>query len=67
MKESLYKVDKDDDWFPGKQYGEKRGRKRVLTGAKAAAIERSAEAHKAKGREVAAAANATDATSVSVL
>ena len=27
VKEFLYKVDKDDDSFPGKQYGERRGRK----------------------------------------
>lgn len=49
VKEFLDKVDNDDEWFPGKQYGEKRGRKRVLTGPKAVAIERCAKAHKAKG------------------
>ena len=52
VKQFLDKIDEDDDWFPGKQYGEKRGRKRVLTGAKALAIERCAKAHKAKGGEV---------------
>ena len=52
VKGFLNKVDKDNEWFPGKQYGEKRGRKRVLTGAKALAIERCAKAHKAKGGEV---------------
>ena len=34
VKEFLEKVDTDQEWFPGKQYGEQRGRKRVLTGAK---------------------------------
>ena len=52
VKEFLYKVDTDDEGFPGKQYSEKRGRKRALTGAKAVAIERSAKAHKANGGEV---------------
>ena len=48
MKDFLDKVDNDAEWFPGKQYGEKRGRKRVLTGPKAVAIERCAKAHKGK-------------------
>ena len=52
VKDFLDKVDEDDDWYPGKQYGEKRGRKRVLTGAKAEAIARSAQAHKAQGGDV---------------
>ena len=52
VKEFLEKVDTDQEWFPGKQYGEQRGRKRVLTGAKALAIEGCAKAHKAKGGEV---------------
>ena len=52
VKEFLEKVDTDQEWFPGKQYGEQRGRKRVLTGAKALAVERCAKAHKAKGGEV---------------
>ena len=29
----LAKIDNDEDWYPGKQYGEKRGRKRDLRGA----------------------------------
>ena len=40
------RIDNDAAWFPGKQYGEKRGRKRVLTGAKASALCRSAKAIK---------------------
>ena len=52
VKEFLDKVDKDDELFSGKQYCEKRGHKRELTGAKSATIERSAKAHKAKGGEV---------------
>ena len=27
MKELLGKIDNDEDWYPGKQYGEQRGRK----------------------------------------
>ena len=46
------KLDDDDDWFPSKQYGKQRGRKRVLTGVKAAAICRSAKALKRSGAEV---------------
>ena len=49
VKDLLAKIDADDEWFPGKQYGEKRGRKRVLTGEKALAVERSANACKANG------------------
>ena len=32
--EFFSKVDKDPEWFPGKHSGQKRGRKRVLRGAK---------------------------------
>ena len=46
------KFDNDDDWFPGKQHGQQRGRKRVLTGVKAAAVCRSAKALKRSGAEV---------------
>ena len=45
----LMKMDADEDWFPGKQYGEKRGRKRVLTGVKALAVANCAQSKKAKG------------------
>ena len=30
VKELLAKIDEDGEWFPGKQYGAKRGRKRQL-------------------------------------
>ena len=46
------RIDNDAAWFPGKQYGETRGRKRVLTGAKASALCRSAKAIKRSGGEV---------------
>ena len=49
VKELLAKIDEDEDWFPGKQYGAKRGRKRVLTGAKALAIVNCAMAKRKKG------------------
>ena len=49
VKDLLHKIDKDDDWYPGKQYGEKRGRKRVLQGAKALAIANCARSKKARG------------------
>ena len=45
----LAKIDNDEDWYPGKQYGEKRGRKRVLRGTKALAIARCAQSKKARG------------------
>ena len=51
MKKLLDKIDDDKEWFPGKQYGEQRGRKRVLTGAKASAVCRSAKAIKTNGGE----------------
>ena len=49
VKELLAKIDSDEDWYPGKQYGEKRGRKRVLRGAKALAVARCAQSKKAMG------------------
>ena len=49
VKELLGKIDNDEDWYPGKQYGEKRGRKRVLRGAKALAVARCAQSKKARG------------------
>ena len=51
VKKLLQKIDEDGDWFPGKQYGEKRGRKRVLVGPKATAIASSAKAQKTSGGE----------------
>jgi len=51
VKQLLDKIDGDDDWFPGKQYGERRGRKRVLQGAKATAVAASAKAQKTGGSE----------------
>ena len=58
------RIDSDDEWFPGKQNGEKRGRKRVLSGAKASAVCRAAKAIKSAGSEVTyplVCANATQA------
>ena len=49
VKELLDKIDSDTDWYPGKQYGEKCGRKRVLRGAKALAVARCAQSKKAMG------------------
>ena len=49
VKVLLHKIDNDGDWYPGKQYGEKRGRKRVLQGAKALAIANCAQSKKARG------------------
>ena len=49
VKELLAKIDNDENWYPGKQNGEKRGRKRVLRGAKALAIARCAQSKKAMG------------------
>ena len=49
VKDLLAKMDADEGWYPGKQYGEKRGRKRVLTGDKALTVERSAKECKANG------------------
>ena len=52
VRKLLEHIDADDEWFPGKQRGEKRGRKRVLTGGKAAALCRAAKAIKRSGGEV---------------
>ena len=52
VRQLLERIDNDKAWFPGKQYGEKRGRKRVLTGAKASALCRSAKRIKRSGGEV---------------
>ena len=49
VKDLLQKIDDDEGWYPGKQYGEKRGRKRVLQGVKALAVARCAQAKKARG------------------
>ena len=49
VKVLLHKIDNDGDWYPGKQHGEKRGRKRVLRGAKALAVARCAQGKKAMG------------------
>ncbi len=51
VKQLLDKVDEDGDWFPGKHYGERRGSKRVLVGAKATAVATSAMAQKARRAE----------------
>jgi hypothetical protein len=47
----LAKTDEDKEWFPGKHYGEKRGRKRVLVGVKATAVATSAKAQKTRGAD----------------
>ena len=49
MKELLGKIDSKEDKYIGKQYGEKRGRKRVLRGAKALAVARCAQVKKEMG------------------
>ena len=49
VKDMLANMDADDDWFPGKIHGKRRGRKRVLRGPKAAAVARSAKALKLRG------------------
>ena len=51
VKRLLERIDGDDDWFLGKQYGARRGRKRVLVGVKAVALCKSAKAIKASGGE----------------
>ena len=48
----LMKMDADEEWFPGQQYGEKRGRKRVLTGVKALAVANCAQTKTAKGGDL---------------
>ena len=45
------KMDNDSDWFPGKHCGEKRGPKRVLSGAKRAAVASAAKRLKREGQE----------------
>ena len=49
VKELLGKIDNNEDWYPGKQHGEKYGCKRVLRGAKAVAVARCAQGKKARG------------------
>lgn len=51
MKEFFQKVDTDPEWFPGKHSGQKRGRKRVLRGAKRGAVVAAAKRLKAEGQE----------------
>ena len=51
VKQFFEKVDGDDAWFPGKQYGASRGRKRVLRGPKATAVASSAKTQKTGGCE----------------
>ena len=45
------RIDNDPDWYPGKQSEEKRGPKRILTGAKAGAIVSAAKRLKSQGTE----------------
>ena len=45
----LMKMGGGEDWFPGTQYGENSGRKRVITGVQALAVANCARAKKAKG------------------
>ena len=52
VSELLGKMDETEEWFPGKQLGEKRGRKRVLVGGKASGVCRAAKAIKANRGEV---------------
>ena len=52
VRKLLEQIDADPEWYPGKQRGEKRGRKRVLVGTKVTAVCRSAKAIKRAGGEV---------------
>ena len=45
------RIDEDDEWWPGKTYGRKRGRKRALSGLQRATIARSAMRMKKQGDE----------------
>ena len=49
VEELLGKIDSKEDKYIGKQYGEKRGRKRVLRGAEALAVARCAQVKKEMG------------------
>ena len=49
VKSMLAIMDADNEWFPGKLRGQRRGRKRVLRGPKATAVARSAKALKLRG------------------
>ena len=51
IKEFFDKIDCDPDWYPGKHNGEKRGPKRLLTGAKRTAIASAAKRLKSEGNE----------------
>ena len=51
IRKLLLKIEKDDDWYPGKVYGEAPGRTPALSGTARACIKRSAEAMKAKDLE----------------
>ena len=51
IQELFAKVDGDDEWFPGKSIGGKRGPKRILTGGKKSAIVSAAKRLKASGDE----------------
>ena len=51
VRKLVMKIEADPDWYPGKQLGERRGRKRALTPQSRAAVKRSAESMKAQGLE----------------
>ena len=51
MKEFFHKLDMDPEWYPGKHSGQKRGRKRVLRGAKRGAVVSAAKRLKTEGQE----------------
>ena len=51
IKEFFEKIDCDPDWFPGKHNGKKHGPKRMLTGAKCAAIVSAVKRLKSEGNE----------------
>ena len=51
IKEFFDKLDSDPDWFPGKHSDAKRGPKRILRGAKRAAIVYAAKRLKSEGNE----------------
>ena len=51
VRKFLAKVEEDPEWYPGKNYGDSPGRKRVLSPLARSVIKRSAEAYKEGGGE----------------
>ena len=51
IRKFILKVEEDPRWYPGKNYGDSPGRKRILSPLARSAIKRSAEAYKEGGGE----------------